>query len=165
MTRLERVLPKYCENIIVAAVYKRHFEWYVAPKNLWKQDYNKLYTAVRELYVKLGRSEEQLVQDFGTYESFCAGRWGIEVLDSDTASEFFSCLFHCRYSADELRSLRAIARDDQKRDYFPALYIDFDSCKMYSLYPESENFEKFVPDGWTGESRDFTSMIPADKRF
>ena len=42
MEQLAKVLPKYKENIIVAVVFRKHFEWYVAPKNLWKMDYNKL---------------------------------------------------------------------------------------------------------------------------
>ncbi len=43
MEQIDKVLPKYGENIIVGVMFKKHFEWYVAPKNLWKMDYKKLY--------------------------------------------------------------------------------------------------------------------------
>ena len=163
--QIEKVLPKSGENIVAGVMYKRHFEWYVAPKNLWKMDYRKLYSVWKLLYTRSGRSLTQLEKDIGSYEQFCSKRWGIEVLDSSTASYFLAHLFRCRYSADELRLLRMVARDDKKRDYDASLYIDFDSSRMYSQFPKPENFENFVPQGWSGIYDVFMSLIPEDKRY
>lgn len=163
--QIDKVLPKNGENIIVGVMYKHHFEWYVAPKNLWKMDYRKLYAVWRLLYEKSGKTLSQLERDIGTFEKFCSKRWGIEVLDGSTASFFLAHLFKCRYSADELRLLRMVAHDDRKRDYEPAVYIDFDNEKFYSQFPKPENFENFVPKGWNGRYDDFMSLIPEDKRY
>lgn len=165
MEQIDKVLPKYGENIIVGVVFKRHFEWYVAPKNLWKMDYRKLYDLWKLLYDRSGRTVAQLEHDIGSYEQFCRKRWGIEVLDSTTASHFLAHLFKCRYSADELRLLRMVSRDDRKNDYQASVFMDFDNKLMFSQFPKPENFENFVPDGWMGRYADFTSLIPADKRY
>ena len=165
MEQLAKVLPKYKENIIVAVLFKKHFEWYVAPKDLWKMDYRKLYSIWKALYSKCGKSYDDFENDIGSYDDFCSKRWGIEILDSESASHFLAHLFKCRYSADELRLLRTMARDDRKNDYDISLYIDFDSNTMYSMFPKPENFENFVPNGWIGRYGDFTTMIPNEKRF
>jgi hypothetical protein len=60
MEQIEKVLPKYGENIVVGVMFKRHFEWYVAPKNLWKMDYIKLYSIWELAYKKSGKTKEQL---------------------------------------------------------------------------------------------------------
>ena len=163
--QIAKVLPLKDENIIVGVMYKKHFEWYVAPKNLWKMDYNKLYKIWKFAYLKSGKTISELESDIGSYERFCAKRWGIEVLDSNAASYFLAHLFKCRYSADELRLLRMVSRDDKKTDYTPSLFIDFDNNTMFSQYPRPENFENFIPDGWTGSYENFTAFIPEDKRY
>ncbi|WP_294750391.1 hypothetical protein [uncultured Ruminococcus sp.] len=163
--QIAKVLPLKGENIIAGVMYRRHFEWYVAPKNLWKMDYKKLYMIWRFAYSKSGKTVSELENDIGSYEQFCAKRWGIEVLDSNTVSFFLAHLFKCRYSVDELRLLRMVSRDDRKTDYTPSLFIDFDNNIMYSQYPRPENFENFVPDGWTGYYENFISFIPEDKRY
>ena len=163
--QMDKVLPKKNENIVVGVIYKRHFEWYVAPRKLWKMDYRKLYSVWKLLYKKSGKGLAQLEKDIGTYEDFCAVRWGIEVLDSSTASYFLAHLFKCRFSADELRLLRMVSHDDKKDDYTPSLFMDFDNNIMYSQFPKPENFESFVPNGWTGRYEDFSSFIPDDKRY
>ncbi len=165
MKQNERVLPKYCENIIVAAVYKRHFDWYVSPKDLWKMDYRKLYSAIAECFAKLGRSADDFYKTAGSFETFCEKRNGIEILDSDSAGKFFSQLINCRYTAEEISCLRAVTPDSDSAAFKPSLFVNFDTKELYSCYPESEGFEKFVPEGWAGIYGDFTSLIPADKRF
>ena len=142
MEQIDKVLPKYGENIIVGVMFKKHFEWYVAPKNLWKMDYKKLYSIWEAAYKKSGRTQSRLEADIGTYEQFCEKRWGIEVLDGFSASHFLAHLFKCRYSADELRLLRTLAHDDKKIDYDASMFIDFDSNIMYSQFPKPENFEE-----------------------
>ena len=165
MEQIEKVIPKYGENIIVGVMFKGHFEWYVAPKELWKMDYKKLYSIWKMLYERTGKTTSELERDKGSYEQFCEKRWGIEVLDGFTAGQFLAHLFKCRYSSEELHLLKMVARDDRKNDYDVSMYIDFDKNKMYSQFPKPENFENFVPIGWRGEYREFISLIPADKRF
>ena len=165
MKQIERVIPKYCENIIVAAVWKRHFDWYVTPKKLWKMDYRKLYRALAECYAKLGRSQNEFLDAAGNFEHFCAERYGIEVLDTDNAGSFFAGLVNCRYTADELKFLLAVTPDADKNAFKETLYVDFDRKELISFYPEPEGFEKFIPDGWNGKYEDFTTLIPDEKRF
>jgi len=50
--QMDKVLPKKNKNIVVGVIYKRHFEWYVAPRKLWKMDYRKLYSVWKLLYKK-----------------------------------------------------------------------------------------------------------------
>ena len=63
MEQLAKVLPKYKENIIVAVVFRKHFEWYVAPKNLWKMDYRRLYDDWHVTYQRRGKSEVEFVKE------------------------------------------------------------------------------------------------------
>ena len=165
MEQIDKVLPKYGENIVVGVMFKRHFEWYVAPKNLWKMDYKKLYSVWKFAYEKSGRSLQQLEADIGSYEEFCKKRWNIEIIDGFTASHFLPHLFNCRYSADELRLLRMVAHDDRKKDYDASLFINFDTNTMYSQFPKPESFENFVPVGWHSEYRNFMLLVPSEKRY
>ena len=63
--QMDKVLPKHGENIIAGVMYKRHFEWYVAPKKLWKMDYKKLYSVWKVVYKRSGRTLSQLEKDIG----------------------------------------------------------------------------------------------------
>ncbi|MBQ6462179.1 MAG: hypothetical protein IJJ59_02505 [Pseudobutyrivibrio sp.] len=49
--------------------------------------------------------------------------------------------------------------------YNPSLYIDFDNKQLISYYAEPESFEDFVPDGWTGEYREFENQIPENQKY
>ena len=166
MKQLERVIPKYCENIIVAAVYKNHFEWYVTPRELWRLDFIKWHEVWKQYSMKiLKKSEEQFENECGTLERMSEFRWGITVLDEKTAGQFFWHIYKCSYSADELRSLRFITPDEDKNSYLPMIYVDFDSREFISYCPEPLNLEDYVPDGWVGKYELFIDRIPADKRF
>ena len=113
---LEKVTPEYCENIVVAAVYRRHFEWYVTPRELWRMDYGKWHEAWRQYFIRQNKSEEEFIKNCGTLEKTSEQRWGITVLNEKTAGKFFGRIYKCAYSPDELRSLRIITPDENKSD-------------------------------------------------
>lgn len=158
MKQLKRVIPKYCKNIIVAVIYKHHFDWYVTPKELWLMDYGKLYNSIFERF-------ENPNINIGTKESFFSKRFGIEILDSKTAGKFLSFLMDCRHTAEELKFSYAVAPISEKNAFTPSLLVDFDNKVLYSFYAEKNKFELLVPDNWTGIYEDFTSKIPFGKRF
>ena len=165
MKQMERVTPKYCENIIAAVIYKNHFEWYVTPRELWRLDYRKWHEVWRQYYIKQNKAMEQFERDCGTIERVSEGRWGIAVLDEKTAGKFFGHIYKCSYSADELRSLRFITPDEDKDSFYPMIFVDFDKKEFISYCPEPLNLEDYVPDGWVGKYELFTDKIPTDKRF
>lgn len=165
MKQMERVTPEYCENIIVAAVYKKHFEWYVTPRELWRLDYGKWHEMWRSYYIRNGKSEEQFEHDCGTIERLSQCRWGISILDEKSAGKFFGHIYKCAYSPDELRSLRVITPDEDKDSFCPMFYVDFDNKEFISCCPEPLNLEEYVPEGWTGKYEQFTHRIPSDKCF
>ena len=162
---LEKVTPEYCENIVVAAVYRRHFEWYVTPRELWRMDYGKWHEAWRQYFIRQNKSEEEFIKNCGTLEKTSEQRWGITVLNEKTAGKFFGRIYKCAYSPDELRSLRIITPDENKSAFDPMLYVDFDNRKFISYCPEPLSFEQFVPDGWIGKYEFFADRIPDDKRY
>lgn len=102
---LEKVTPEYCENIVVAAVYRRHFEWYVTPRELWRMDYGKWHEAWRQYFIRQNKSEEEFIKNCGTLEKTSEQRWGITVLNEKTAGKFFGRILHIR--EDEVVAVRS----------------------------------------------------------
>jgi hypothetical protein len=52
----------------------------------------------------------------------------------------------------------------------PMVFVDFDSRKLYTCYPEPYGFENHVPTGWKGQYSDFRgelpeSVFPISQRF
>lgn len=151
--------PCYCENIIVGVMHKRVFNWYITHKNLWKLDYKKLYENIKKQYESLSFSQKKLEYDVGNFEFFCGTRWGISVLDENSADQFLKKIQNNLIRLEELK--RMYLRSGEKQfEYLPALYVDFDKRKLYSYFPEPEDFENFVPNNWNGEYKDFYQLIP-----
>ena len=53
---------------------------------------------------------------------------------------------------------------------FPIAFIDFDSKRLAGFYHEGPRLERYVPDGWVGESVDFAttyseSLFPEKEKF
>lgn len=156
--------PKYCENIIVGVVYKRKFNWYITNKELWHLDYDKEYKSWKECYNKMGRSEKQFNYDIGSFEEFCSNRWGIQILNTENANIFFDKIEKYKVSVTKLKNM-FINAGQEKYNYYPSLYVNFDKKHFYSYFPEPENFENFVPDDWIGDYLKFYELIPKDKRY
>lgn len=149
--------PEYCENVIGGVMHKKRFGWYVTPKDIWRLDYKREYEMWQEWYTKEGRSRKRFLHEVGSFEEFCGRRWGIEVVNTDTAERFLDRLKKYSCTADELRELYDSGENTEA--LAPAFYTDFDRRKFYSYFPEEEDFHSFVPKGWNGEYCDFRSLI------
>jgi len=90
-------------------------------------------------------------------------------LNEDTADHFFVSLADRRVSASALSHMMSTRREtneqDDVLDFSPCLLVDFDHKHLSSQYPEMIRFEIYVPDGWIGIYRDFTSEIPTEERY
>ncbi len=49
--------------------------------------------------------------------------------------------------------------------FLPALFIDFQVKRLVSCWPDSPEFENYVPAGWTGEAKEFLDDIPLAHRY
>lgn len=148
--------PVYNENIIVIVIFHKVCSWYVTDKDLWFMDYNKLHRA----YNRNGLDFEEISDE----------RLGIEILDNDTAKEFLLRIAEYQISNKELNKMlesKAKSKEefDDLLDYCPNIYVDFDNKKFYSMFPEPASFEDYIPEGWTGEYRDFTELVPDKDKF
>lgn len=158
--------PEYCENVIIGVMYKRKFNWYLTHKLLWRMDYRKEYKMWEEWYAGQERTKKRFDHEVGSFEDFCKRRWGIAVLNEKSAESFFKHIERHSVSVDELSSLYSNAEDeDEEISLIPVFYVDFDKKHFYSYFPEPENYEDFVPDGWSGEYCCFDSFIPKDKVY
>jgi hypothetical protein len=157
--------PKYCENIIVAVIYRKKFNWYITNKELWRMDFVKEYKSWKECYISMGRTEKQFMYDIGSLEEFCSKRWGIKVLDVKNADVFLSKIEKNKISSSELKQMFEDASDEEKNGYYPTLYVNFDKKEFYSFFPEPENFESFIPDGWKSNYMKFDNLISKDFRY
>lgn len=155
--------PEYCKNIVVGVVRNKTFEWYVTPADLWNMDLVPLYEGHLRWYREQGRSQKRIDHELGDLEKFCSYRFGIKVLDTDTADLFFEKA--ARYRADTAELKEWFDIEDDKNGVYPTLLVDFDRKVLYSDCPEPLYFEDHVPKGWTGEYRRFSEFIPNDKIY
>ncbi len=152
-----KLIPKYCENVIVGVLYDRKFNWYVTPKDLWRLDYNKEYEGWVKFYEEMGRTQKRFIHEVGSFEEFCKRRWGMAVIDRINAGEFLEKIKKYSVTVNELKD----AYDNMdKSDLNPAFFVNFDKFAFYSNFPEPENFESYVPDGWQGNYENFDKRIP-----
>mgnify|MGYP006916315475 CR=1 FL=1 len=147
MKKLERTFPEYAENIVTFVIFRNRSEWYVAPKELWVMDLIKEYYSFKKKCAEIGWTEKRILASLGTPDEIGKDRCGTAVLDSDNAEKFLEYLRNCLYTTDELREFYLIADEDEKYDFFPSLYIDFDKKELCSFFPEPVSFENFVPVG------------------
>ena len=158
--------PKYGENIIVATVFKKKFQWYCTDKSFWKLDYRRLYEEYQETYRRRGKGLMEFTKEVGSFGEFISSRYRIPVLDKDTAKDFFRHIITEQTSAGELGyALMRAENDESKRALYPSLFVDFDGKRFFSMYPENEPFERYAPAGWQSARADFTSLIPQDERY
>lgn len=141
-----KVEPTYAENIVVCVKYKGNWEWYVTKKDFWFLD-----------LIKDGN-------DIMRYKY----RFGIPIVNEYTVDKFLGYLSDFKVDCIELKMglLEQIKScNNDLLDYLPSLLVDFDAKCLYSLYPEPVPFERYVPEGWTGEYRDFLNQIPNEKVY
>lgn len=152
------IIPKYCKNVIVGVTYKKKFTWFITSKNIWFMDYSKRYQSWKEWYENMGRSEKRFNYEVGSIEKFCSGRYGIQVVDIGTAELFLSKIEKYKVTLQELKKM--YNENENKITYSPSFYVNFDKRKFYSYFPEPENYEKYIPDGWCGYYEQLKKVIP-----
>jgi hypothetical protein len=139
------------QTFIVLLQWQGQFHWYCSLKEDWILD--------RAAYAKA----------FGIIEPRCPERYGICVLSESTISAFMA---HHQAYALELPTLVEWMRrkfplrpHEYDSNHFPMLFIDFDARSLYSLFMEYSVFERYVPEGWKGDTCDFSGLVPAEQRY
>lgn len=149
--------PSYAENIIVGVINKKNWEWFITDKDLWFLDYNKLDKAYKE-------------RGFDIIDLIDMGeRKDIKVIDQKSKYKFLENISDYSISKGELKKIlkKAIQSDEYEDllDFSPSLLIDFDKQNLYSMFPEPASFEEYVPEGWDGEYRDITDLVPNEEKY
>lgn len=159
--------PKYCENIIVGVIFKKKFQWYCTEKSIWKLDYRALYAEYQDSFRARGMGLAEFTKQVGSFSEFLSSRFRIPIVDKDTAKDFLKQIMLHEVSSGELMYAWTRAESDAERKALvPALFVDFDSRRFYSQYPEKdEKFERYAPRGWESRFADFTRLIPAAEQY
>lgn len=158
--------PVYDENIIVIVLFKKKFHWYCTEKSLWNMDYLRYYDDYHERYRQRGKSDLDFVKEVGSFGEFSSSRFRIRLLERDTAKEFLKKIEKDEVFAGELAyDFMKAESDEQRSALTPALLVDFDHSVLYSQYNGSEDFMRYLPEGWHGQQGDFSGMLPQDDRY
>lgn len=156
--------PIYCENVIVAIMWKNKFYWCITHKDLWKLDYIKLYENIKMQYEKMSFSHKKFIHDVGNFEYFCGARWGISILNEKSVDQFLKKIEKNIIDTDELRNMY-LDSSGAKIECLPVFFVNFDKKSFYSYFPEPESFERFIPDNWNSEYINFYNLIPIEKVY
>ncbi len=143
--------PVYADKIIVSIVKDKLFSWKITDRDWWFLDYNKL---------------ERAYQDKGFDVVIDASaRFGIKVLENDTAEAFMKKTKFFSVTKEELREMIQESKKEEILAFIPSIYVNFDEKIFISFYPEPESFEEFVPDGWKGDYYNFMDLIPHKEKY
>lgn len=153
---MKRLMPDCNENIIVGVFYNRKFSWFLTDKEIWFLDYRKRIDAFKEK----GFHIEEYIDDI---------RKDTLILNSDNAKIFLEKIKAYQIDSKKLRELleKSKTPDDDSwyYDFRPGLYVDFDSCKLFSLYSEPSSYEEYTPKDWESKYFDFMEIIPDDYKY
>ncbi|MCM3783500.1 hypothetical protein M3231_10980 [Neobacillus mesonae] len=130
--------PEYAQTLIVGVIFRNTWNWYVTEREYW--------------FLNVEMED----------------RFGIEVLDETTASEFLGHITELRVPTSDLRQLLnslTISQNDDLLEYYPAIYVNFDKRIFYSSFPEPMSFEHYAPPGWTSEYRSFLDNVPEEEKY
>jgi hypothetical protein len=132
--------PVYAENTIVGVWFMGVWHWYVTEREYW--------------FLNVEMEE----------------RFGIRVLNEETAAVFLQAIQEEQVSAAELKSVLQQFREshhesDEWLKYVPSFLVDFDRQLFFSMFPEPASFEHYMPDGWTGSYMDFLDKVPENERY
>jgi len=159
-----KLLPEYCENIIVGVIYNNRFSWYITKINIWYLDYKKYYEKIRKQYIDMGRTQKRFEYEVGTYDFFCGDRWGIEIINSnEDIDKFIRKIEKYNVSCEELKEYRLIT--DDTNACYPSLLVDFDKKIFYNYIQEPYFLHEYVPENWLGKYENFYSIIPKNQSF
>jgi hypothetical protein len=149
-------------QIVVVVRYQGRFRWFRSDRDLWVLDADKW----RNEFVRHGYDVPEFNDSF---------RFGIRVVNQETAERFLDCMSGYEVHKDdlsvELAKRYATARSwwDVK-DLFPIMFVNFDDCVVGAFYPDGTPMERYIPDAWTGEFIDFAneyeeSVFPVEEKF
>lgn len=143
--------------MIVAARYKGSIRWYESEPDFWILDQNRWAQSFRDA----GHD----VPDDGYSD-----RFGIAVLDSDSAPAFFGGMAEFSVTEQDLHRRFRLAAEKANdwydiADHLPSLLVDFDKHSLWSIHPELMSFVDFVPDGWSAAYASFFEYVPECSRF
>jgi hypothetical protein len=149
---------KYGEEIVAAVFFRERFSWYVSEKEIWFLDYEKF----RQAFIEDGL-------EVCSVEEVAKGRFGVGVVDENSAGRFLASMTGYKFETGELRDLfrgefSARCKDDIIH-LMPAILVDFDSRMFFSNYYEAASFEEYAPDGWSSEYSFFLERIPLADRY
>lgn len=151
------VLSDFSENIIVGVVYNNIYNWYVTDKEIWFLDYKKRIKIFGDKGFEI--KEEYLDES----------RQNLLILDSHNINIFLDRISEHKISTNELRRFLIAGRDTEEDSWMyefrPSLYVDFDNCKLYSLYSEPACYEEYVPINWVGSYFDFLELVPIKCKY
>lgn len=145
--------PKYAETIITLVKYKEYFKWFVADKEIWFLDLNKLISSFLEKGFEIHNPD-----DF-------SDRFDIAVVNEDTAENFLEKISDFEVKTEGLSRMLEQRSYSHISDMLPSLFVDFDNKVLISYYPEPASYEMYVPDGWVGKYEQFIGVIPEDYRY
>jgi hypothetical protein len=157
--RRGQVRPLHIEPVVDVVVLVRAegaWSYYVSEKEYWLLD-----------LVMLQRGFERA--GYRVDESY-GDRFDIPIVDETARGAFLECMSPFRVDLRDLAELARIAVVPASEwtdvaHVFPALLVDFDARRLYSVFPEPTRFELYVPEGWTGELRDFFDEVPRELRY
>lgn len=162
MTNLEKILgpaspelldPQYA---VAVARHKGVIHWLLLESENLILDWKKR----RDEFVVAGYQYPEL-------DMVASQRFGIVVLDQNTANEFLRTPEAHKLSLDFLRQA-LLERFPYAQSWwdvgflFPIAFIDFDNKRFAGFYYNGPRLERYVPDGWVGEFVDFANTYPEE---
>ncbi|MCG7384723.1 hypothetical protein [Paenibacillus sp. ACRRY] len=132
--------PEYAQNTITGVRFRGAFCWYVTEREYW--------------FLNVEMEE----------------RFGIEILNEETAAAFLQAIQDERVAAAELRDClyqfrKQYQEGDEWLKFVPSFLVDFDQRQFCSMFPEPASFEHYMPQGWVGSYVDFLDRVPEEQRY
>ncbi|MDN8602294.1 hypothetical protein Q0A17_23230 [Citrobacter sp. S2-9] len=150
------------ENILVIIKHDGLYHWFSSFKEMWILDRIKWINDFIASGVKGIDIDDHLE------------RYNIATVNKNNSIDFIQRLKDDNFLIDKNK----LADEFYKRitskstwwdvyDLFPDLFIDFDSLILYSEYVEVMHYEKYIPDGWVSELKDFCAepFLPLNEMF
>lgn len=127
--------PVYAEHTIAGVCFQGIWRWYVTEREYW--------------FLNVEMEE----------------RFGIHVLNEETAAVFLEAIQEEQVSTAELRCEPQHFREkhregDEWLKYVPSFLVDFDQRLFFSMFPEPASYEHYMPEGWTGSYSNFLERVP-----
>lgn len=146
---------EYGRHVVVAAIFDRKLAWYASEKEFWILDQKKWARAFSE-------------SGYAVSEDDYSERFDLPVVNERTATEFLKAIREDAITEHELQRLlrmNDLSAWDNFSHLMPSLLVDFDRRELHSYYPEPVEFEKYVPEGWSGRYGPFFHLVPEVDRY